>query len=312
MEKNPGTFEALASSFALKRLPDSQIELSGDVPAETIAPYRTRTLKEIAQQLDLPGFRKGHVPQDLALKKVGEVAVLEEAVEHFMQDFYPELTAAHKADVVGRPEIRITNPPAGGAPGNPVSLVIQVAVHPEVQIPKDWKKMGEKIPLEAYTGELPKMKVPPSPEEEQKARDYMARDQRRGRIINTLLEKVTVEIPKIFVESELDKIISQLKEDVVRFGVTYEAYLQQINKTEEVLRGEFRDQATKRAKLQLTLNKIAQDEHIEADTDAVAREMKHALEHFPQASPDLLQIHIETVLKNEKVLQLLESGEKKE
>jgi FKBP-type peptidyl-prolyl cis-trans isomerase (trigger factor) len=308
MEKNPGTFGALATSFALKRLPESQIELSGDIPAEVIAPYRTRALKEIAKQVDLPGFRKGKVPADMALKKIGEVAVLEEAVEHFMRDFYPALASAHKADVVGRPEIRITKL----APGNPVSLVIQVVVYPEVHIPKDWKGVAEKIPLEAYTGELPKMKVPPSPEEEQKARDYMARDQRRGKIINALLEKVAVEIPKIFIESELEKIISQLKEDVARFGVTYEAYLRQINKTEEVLRGEFRDQATKRAKLQLTLNKIAQDEHVEADGGAVAREIKHALEHFPKASPDLLQIHIETVLKNEKVLQLLESGEKKE
>jgi trigger factor len=101
-----------------------------------------------------------------------------------------------------------------------------------------------------------------------------------------------------------------MREDVVRFGVKYEDYLKQINKTEEELRKEFRDQATKRAKLQLTLNKIAADEKIEIDQAQVEQEMKHALEHFPDAKPELVRIHIETVLRNEKVLQLLEKGEK--
>jgi trigger factor len=116
-----------------------------------------------------------------------------------------------------------------------------------------------------------------------------------------------VAVPRIFIESEQDKIIAQMKEDVSRFGLSYEDYLKRINKTEEALRNEFREQAAKRAKLQLALNKIAEVEKMEADKEAVDTEMKHALEHFPAASPELLRIHIETVLRNEKILQLLES-----
>jgi FKBP-type peptidyl-prolyl cis-trans isomerase (trigger factor) len=54
------------------------------------------------------------------------------------------------------------------------------------------------------------------------------------------------------------------------------------------------------------LNKIADTEKIEADKEAVDAEIKHALEHFPDANPELVRIHIETVLKNEKVLRMLE------
>ena len=74
-----------------------------------------------------------------------------------------------------------------------------------------------------------------------------------------------------------------------------------------MLREEFRAQALGRAKLQLTLNKIAQEEKIEADPEAIENEFKHAKEHFPDARPDLLRIHIETILRNEKILQLLEA-----
>mgnify|MGYP001577028766 FL=1 len=74
------------------------------------------------------------------------------------------------------------------------------------------------------------------------------------------------------------------------------------------MRQEFREQARKRAQLQLLLNKIAQEEKLDADETAVATEIKHAMEHFPDANPELVKIHIETVLKNELSLKLLEGN----
>ena len=336
-------FDALTKSFTKKELPDSEVELVGEVPAEAIDPYREQALKHIAEHLEMPGFRPGKVPTTIALQKVGEIGVLEEAVDHFVREFYPELVETLKLDVVGRPHIQITKL----APENPVGLTIRTAVYPEVTLPKNWLKIGGNIPLEMTLpateeevgqtiesirqsrkkdAELPELndefaksvgafetldalkaqiKKGIGEEKERKAKDT-----RRGKIIDTLLAGVKVEIPTIFVESELDKIMSQMKEDVVRFGVKYEDYLKQIGKTEEELRKEFRDQATKRAKLQLTLNKIAAEEKVEADKEAVEKEMKHALEHFPSAREELVRIHIETVLRNERVLQLLEKGEK--
>ena len=100
-----------------------------------------------------------------------------------------------------------------------------------------------------------------------------------------------------------------MKEDITKFGLKFEEYLKQMQKTEPQAREEFRTQARKRAKLQLALNKLADEEKVVAEPAAVEVEIKHALEHFPQARPDLVRIHIETVLRNEQVLKLLE-GEK--
>ena len=97
-----------------------------------------------------------------------------------------------------------------------------------------------------------------------------------------------------------------MRDDVARFGMSYEDYLKQVNKTEEAVRADFYEQGAKRAKLQLILNKLAADEKVEADTTAVEAEMKHAIEHFPDANLELLKIHIETVLRNELVLKMLE------
>ncbi len=337
-------FADTIKGFTKKDLPQSEVELIGEVPFDTIAPYREHALEEIAADVEMPGFRKGHVPHDLVLKRVGEVAVLEEAVNHFVRDFYPELVDELKLDVVGRPNIAITKL----ASGNPVGLTIRAALYPEVTLPTDWRSIADKVPLEPaepateeeVNQTLEQLRqsrkqndvVPELNDEFAKSigafetlaalreqitkgiteeKQRAARDKRRGKIIDAVLEKTNVEPPRIFVEAELDKILSQMQEDVARFGVKYDDYLKQINKTEEQLKDEFRDQATKRAKLQLTLNKIAADEKIEADKEAIDAEMQHALTHFPDARPELVRIHIETVLRNEKVLQLLEKIENK-
>ena len=342
-------------------LPDAEVELTGEISAEVLAPYRERALASIAAEVELPGFRKGHVPADMALKKVGELAVLEEAVELAMRDLYPELLTAHKVDAVGRPNIAITKL----APNNPTGLTLTVATYPEVTLPSEWKQVGTNIEIETVAdvldaevdealesirkarGEVEKKKAQiagdsteeqgsaveaPLPELDdafaqslgaftdladlkvklrenmQQEKTQKAREARRGKIIDELLTKITVGVPSIFVESELDKIMAQMKEDVTRFGMTVEDYLTRVGKTEEDVREEFRDQARKRATLQLTLNKIAEEEKLEADKEAVDAEMKHALEHFPDARPELVRIHIETVMRNEKVLQLLEGS----
>ncbi len=344
--ESTGRFSDIAQSFALKRLPDSEVELSGDIPYAAIEPYKDKALAHIAEHMDLPGFRPGKVPPQTALQKVGELAVLEEAVELFVKDFYIELVEAHKVDAVGRPNIAITKL----ASGNPVGLVVRVSVYPAVEVPKDWKKLADEIKPEtaepATTEEITKTiedlqksratkdaegkdVVPGLTDEfakslgafetvaalreqinkgitEEKAR--AARDKRRSKLIEALLERSTLEVPAIFVESELQKILAQMTEDIERMGMKMGDYLKRANKTEDDLRADFKEQARKRAKLQLLLNKLAEDEKIVADETAVETEMKHAIEHFPEAKPDLVRIHIETVLRNEQVLKLLEGG----
>ncbi|MBX4192322.1 hypothetical protein KW798_02430 [Candidatus Parcubacteria bacterium] len=336
----------VAKTFALKKLPDSEVEMTGEIPFELVAPYEDQALKHLTAALELPGFRPGKVPEEMARKRLGDITILEEAVELFLQDFYPELVAAHEVDAVGRPAVNITKL----APKNPVGLTVRAAIYPTVTLPK-WQKMSEKVPAElaepatdedvdktlenirqsrAVREEGKEPVVPELTDEFAKSigafenvaalkeqikkgitaeKERAAQEKRRGKLIDVLLEETKLEVPKIFVESELEKILSQLHEDVTRFGLKFEDYLKQIKKTDEEVRNDFREQAKKRAKLQLTLNKIAAEEKIEVDKTLVEEEMKHAIEHFPDAKPELVKIHIESVLRNEKVLKLLE-GEK--
>lgn len=343
---------ALIEKFSLKNLPDSEVELSGEIPADILLPYRQQALQALMAEIEMPGFRKGHVPEDMILRKIGELGVIEESVEFFIRDFYPELIRAKKLDGIGRPEIRITKL----ALGNPVALLIRTAVFPMVVLP-DYKKIASRVGREEEEPSVseddikgaienirrsrtPKVESPLQGDEKKepvlpefndefvralgpfenvaqfteklkeeilKEKKQALKEKRRAHIIEDILAKTDIEIPRIFVESELDKAVAQMKEDVKRFEITFEEYLKRVNKKEEDMRADFREGARKRAKLQLTLNAIAGKEEIKVPAEDIEKEAAHILEHWKDSDRERIHIYVESVLRNEKVLALLEN-----
>src|SRR4051812_16202712 len=107
MAEKEYTYAEVAQTFTIEKKPGSMVEISGEIPYEAIAPFEKEALKNIAEEIEMPGFRKGHVPQDLALKQVGEIEVLQEAANMYLRELYPAIVEANKLDVVGRPEIHL-------------------------------------------------------------------------------------------------------------------------------------------------------------------------------------------------------------
>lgn len=337
-----------AKSFKVKKLEGSKAELAGEVPFSEIEPHQAAALAHIIEHLEMPGFRKGHVPADIARKQVGDIALLEEAVEHYIADLYPALLVEHKLDAIGRPQVAITKL----APGNPVGLTITTYLFPEIKLP-DYKKLASGVHKEAaapVTDEEVTKAIdavrqshstlkdaegkPILPEVtdawvkelgpfenvaqfKEKLREHLTKEKeqsvkekRRAGIIDAILEKTDIDMPQIFVEAELEKMLGQMKEDVKRFGMTYEQYLERLNKKEEDIREDFKAEAAKRAKLQLTLNAIAEKESVTVPAEEIKHEAEHILAQFKDADRERVHIYVESVLKNAKVLSLLESESK--
>jgi len=146
-------------------------------------------------------------------------------------------------------------------------------------------------------------------EDLEKEKVQKAREKKRIKLSEELIEKTDIKLPKILVSSELDKMVAQMKDDVARMQMKFEDYLTHTKKTEEDLRVEWKEQAEKRATLQLLLNKISQEEKIDAPEDMVRHEMEHILEHHKDANPDNVRIYVETQITNEAVFTFLEVEE---
>ncbi|MBU6370659.1 MAG: hypothetical protein KGH93_01055 [Patescibacteria group bacterium] len=134
-----------------KKLPDSLLEIRASVAAEALEPFKEKAFRKIKDAAELPGFRKGNVPDSILREKIGELGLLEEAADEAIHEFTPEIVLEAKANFLGRPEIRVTKI----APGTPVEFSITLTVMPEAKLP-DYKKIAKKenakkLEIEAVT-----------------------------------------------------------------------------------------------------------------------------------------------------------------
>ncbi len=155
---NDNAVSDATQSVTIKKLDNSEVEITGEISVEEFESHRTKAVKKVAESVDIPGFRKGNVPEQVLVQKVGEPAILYEMAEMAIGKAYPRIIETEKIDAIGHPEIAITKI----AKGNPLGFKAKTAIMPEVKLP-DYKKIAEKVvqktnnkPMEVNEEELEK------------------------------------------------------------------------------------------------------------------------------------------------------------
>ncbi len=128
----------------------------------------------------------------------------------------------------------------------------------------------------------------------------------RASITDQIIEKSTIELPQILIDSELNQMFAQMEEDLKRSNLKMDDYLSHIKKTKDDLRKEWSPSAEKRAKLQLILNEIAKKEKIVADEKLVSEQVKALLEQYKDADEARVRVYVSSILQNEAVMKSLE------
>lgn len=126
--------------ISIEKSAGSLVIITGELPFSTLEKHRASAVALISKEVDIDGFRKGHIPESVLVRKVGEMAILTEMAERAISQAYPEIVAHHGLDVIGYPKISITKI----AMGNPLGFTITIAVVPEVTLP-DYTKIAKEI-----------------------------------------------------------------------------------------------------------------------------------------------------------------------
>ncbi|OHA96840.1 MAG: hypothetical protein A3C63_01315 [Candidatus Zambryskibacteria bacterium RIFCSPHIGHO2_02_FULL_39_82] len=276
--------------ITLNSLPERELEIVGAITVEKMSLMRQKALNRLKESVEIAGFRKGNVPDAILVQKVGEMRILEEAAEMALSEEYPNILEEHHVDAIGRPEISITKM----APRNPLEFKIKTALMPEVSL-TDYKKIASSISLTETESN-----------KTYKADATTEKDKRRIGILEKIMSESTIDLPKIIVEGEMEKMLAQFKDDIGKSGISFEDYLKRIKKTENDLRMEWKDTAIKRAKSQVILNTIAKEENIVPKEEDVKKEMENILVHHKDADRFRVRMYVETFLTNELVFQFLE------
>jgi trigger factor len=109
-----------------------------------------------------------------------------------------------------------------------------------------------------------------------------ARHQFADRIIEYAIANATVELPEVLVDQEVEVMHDEFRTGLARQGITEEAYLKVVEKTEADLHADFRPNAEKRVKTLLVLSKIADEEGIEVPEEAIEAEIEQGRERYAE------------------------------
>ena len=116
---------------ALETLNPTRVRLTVEVPFEELKPSLDTAYKKIAGQVNIPGFRKGHVPPRVIDQRFGRAMVLEEAVNEALPEFYGRAVQENDLDVLGRPEVDVTT----FEDGEQLTFTAEVDVRPDFELP---------------------------------------------------------------------------------------------------------------------------------------------------------------------------------
>ena len=121
---------------SVENLDPTRVKLSVEAPYAELKPSIDEAYKEISKQITVPGFRRGKVPARIIDQRVGRPAVLQEAVNNSLDDFYRQALNENDVRPLGSPEVEVSEIPGldGAEEGNLV-FTVEVDCMPSIELP---------------------------------------------------------------------------------------------------------------------------------------------------------------------------------
>jgi len=125
---------------AVENLGPTRAKLTVEVPFEELKPSLDKAYKAIAQQINVPGFRRGKVPPMVIDRQVGRGAVLQEAINEVVPQKYVEALQNHDLQPLAQPDVEVTRIDDNEA----IEFTAEVDVRPEIEVP-DWHGLQAEV-----------------------------------------------------------------------------------------------------------------------------------------------------------------------
>jgi trigger factor len=116
---------------AVETLSPTRVKLTVEVPFEELQPALDAAYKRIADQISVPGFRKGKVPSRIIDQRVGRSTVLDEAINDAINTNLDAALREHDIRLLGRPEVDVTT----FEDATPLEFSAEMDVVPDFELP---------------------------------------------------------------------------------------------------------------------------------------------------------------------------------
>jgi len=92
---------------SVETLDPVKVKLTVEVEPKRVKQAIDKAARELAKQVNIPGFRPGKAPRRLLEQRFGEGAIVNAAMEDALSDYYAEALREEELDVVAQPEVDV-------------------------------------------------------------------------------------------------------------------------------------------------------------------------------------------------------------
>lgn len=121
----------------VEELPENRVRLTVQVPSHDVHHAVEHAADDLAQSVKVPGFRKGKVPRQVLLQRVGRERLMTEAVESHIGGWFWNAVARYRVRPVAQPQYDFDLP---ASDNEDWEFTATVAVQAKPELP-DWKEL---------------------------------------------------------------------------------------------------------------------------------------------------------------------------
>lgn len=113
---------------------------------------------------------------------------------------------------------------------------------------------------------------------------------KRDAVVEKAAENATIEIPEVMIDNEAHRMVHEFEERLQYQGLTLETYYQFTGLDHDSLKDQFKENAEKRVRINLTLEAIAEKENIEVSEDEIEAELDKLAELYKRDKDEVKRI----------------------
>lgn len=280
----------------LKKLPKNTHEILIDISWDEIEKEYKTAFDIILDEFSFEGFRKGKVPPSLAEKHIAKDQVYNQLIRTMLPRVYEEIIKKEGLKPIVSPKIDLIT----AKEKDTWQVKATLAEKPEVELGDYKKKL-----LEAKANMKKDDIWVPGKEEAKKEDPNAIKDKIMNEALSLLLKEVKCEVPPLLIESELNRKLTQLLDDVQKIGLTVDSYLQSKGLTMERLKEQYGREITDMYKLEFILLDIADKEKIEVNDSDMNKLFANLKDDKEKESAKTNAYFYASVLRKQKTLDFL-------
>lgn len=279
---------------------DGSIEITIIIPWESVKSAYQEALNNAIGQVELPGFRKGKAPANIVEEHISKTKLYEDAIKQIIPQAYQEAVTHEKLHPVIMPRVELTD-----AKEEADWKVTAVTCEKPTVILREYKKAI----VELVSSKRNKIWVPgqePKNEADQK-KEESERKPTLDELLKTLYKAVSVNLPAILIEQEVNKLLSHLVDQTKRVGLSVEQYLTSTGKNMEAVKKEYEEEAKRTLTLEFSLEAIADSEGVLVSDDDIENVIKSAKTEEEKQSLTKQRYYLAEILRRQKTIAFLAS-----